>query len=106
MECRPFAHFALHPKPATHLLNQPGSNRQPQACPAVMACRRTIDLRESFENRLLFLGGNANAGVGNREMQSILGAIPRWIAGFGCNLHRDDNFAAWREFDRVADKVE
>ena len=69
MKCAAAARFAFDPDAAAHQLHQLGRNAQPQPGAAVSASRRTIRLRECFENALLLSRRYANAGVSNRELQ-------------------------------------
>src|SRR6266404_3862975 len=74
MEVGAFARIAFDPDLASHQLGQPLAYRQTQSGAAVMTRRRGIHLLEGFEQPVLSVNRDANAGVAHREMdQPLLG---------------------------------
>ena len=94
------ARLALEPDAAAHHLHQAPRDRQPQAGAAVAARGRAVGLRERVENRRLPVGGHADAGVGDLDMQDRIGR------GALRKIQPHDHLALLGEFDRVADQVD
>ena len=66
------ADLALEPDLPAHHLDQAGRDRQAQPGAAVLAGRRGVGLGERLEEPLLLLGGDADAGVADGEVQAHL----------------------------------
>src|SRR4051794_24514933 len=90
-----FAGRALHPDLATHGLDQPLADRQPEAGAAINAGDRALDLAERNEQLGLLVRRYADPGVVHLEADA--GAIGAVLALR--NAHPDA--AAWRELHRV-----
>jgi hypothetical protein len=68
---------------------------KPQACTALLARNRIIGLLELLKQLGLVGGGNAGAGVTDRDVE-------RAVVGFGL----DGDFAGISELDGVADEID
>ena len=80
-----------------HQLHQLFADAQPEACAAVFAGRRGIDLGEALKNTLELVGRNADARVGDRKAQ---------CTGRGqVRLDPERHLAALRKLDRVAQQI-
>jgi hypothetical protein len=66
-ECAADARRAAQLDFATEEARQLATDRKPQSGSAIFAAGARVGLLECFENDLLFLGGNTNAGVGDLE---------------------------------------
>src|SRR5215831_16650249 len=125
MERRAAASLALDPDPAVHQLRQALANRQPETSPAVVARCRGIHLLERFEEPILPLNRNSDAGITHGKVQQPLlrraaverggvaivrtGSQPRLRSlGGECFARRPDfdhDLSLMSEFNGVADKV-
>ena len=85
-----------------HQLGQSLADGQAQACPAVAACGRGIDLAERLEQAPDAILGDADAGVPDREGQ----LVERRRAPGGAGAHREDDLTALGELDRVREQVQ
>ena len=86
---------------AAHQRDQAPGDREAEAAAAEAARRRTVGLGEGVEDASAVGLGQADAGVAHLEAQhGGVVAIARQQA------RREDDFAARRELDRVADEVE
>ena len=95
-ERRPDARLALDPDAAAEQLGELAAERQAQARALHAPLERAVDLGELLEDALLVLGGDPDAGVGDRERDRVLvRAVPR----------RDAHLAALGELQRVGDEV-
>ena len=63
------ADFAFHPDPSAHQVHQLRTDRQAQACPAVLAGHRSVGLFKGLEDSRLFLRRNADARIGHGHVQ-------------------------------------
>jgi len=91
--------FAFQPDSATHELDQPPANGQPQPRAAVLARGRHVSLRKRLEEPGRLLLRHADARVAHRELELHLVA---------CALKQVDvqaNLAALGELDCVIDEV-
>ena len=70
MEGAPPPLRALHPDPPPEQLDELAGDGQPEAGPAVLPRGGGVGLGERPEDRLLFRGRDADAGVGHREVQA------------------------------------
>jgi hypothetical protein len=70
VEPAPFAGLAFHPESSTHHLNQAHRDGEPKSGTSVFASSGGVRLSKRLKDDLLFLRWNANAGIGDREMQS------------------------------------
>ena len=100
MEGGSFAHFAFDPDSALHFLDQLRGDRKAEASAAIGARRRSIRLRERFENRGLFFLRNADAGIAHRKMQFAFAIDDRLVA------HAHHNLSALGKLDRVIGKID
>ena len=66
-ESAPYAGRAAQLNFAAEEARQLAADRKPQSGPAVFAAGARVGLLKRFENDLLFLGGNSDAGVGDLE---------------------------------------
>src|SRR3954467_3698088 len=69
------------------------ADSQAQAGPPIPAAGAAISLLEGFEDDLLFLRGDANPGVGNRECNDTARMIERFAVlapAFGHQRHAED----------------
>ena len=94
--------LTVHGDPPAHQGHQPGCNRQAQPCAAVLPRGGGVLLLESPEDRLLLLGRNADAGVGDREVQADF-PVGHGIAG---DFDPHDHLALLGELDGVTNQVE
>jgi hypothetical protein len=67
------ARLAVHGDPPAHQGHEPGSDGQSKAGAAVLARRRGVLLLERLEDCCLLLGRDADAGVGDGEVQIYKG---------------------------------
>ena len=99
MKCGAFAGIAFHPDLAAHQFDQPLADRQAESGAAIMAGGGGIHLLERFEQPVLLVEWNADAGVAHREMQQpLLGMAQKigvLLAGF-----RTCQFASWQASPR------
>src|SRR5581483_5276822 len=55
------------------------ADREPQPRPAVLPARRPIRLLKGFEDDLLLVEGNADAGIDDREGHDAIGLVERSV---------------------------
>src|SRR5579862_4279759 len=92
--------FAFYSDRSTHQIHQTGTNRKAETRAAELTGRRAIGLAEGFENHLLLVPRNSDAGIAHREVHKGGSVLRTFLA----DRHAD---AARRcELDRVADQVE
>jgi hypothetical protein len=89
----------LHADPAAHQLGQSLRDREPQPRAAILARRRAVGLAERLEDGLGLVGGDADAGVGDGELEPD--AAAKLLAG----AHADHDLALIGELYGVADQV-
>ena len=80
-------------------------NRQAQACAAVFAIGRAIDLLKRFKNKLLFFARNADAGVAHFKRQSAQTRVGCQIFVGRRQSHQHRDAAAFGELERVREQV-
>jgi hypothetical protein len=98
MEGAADADFAFDPDAAAHHLDQSADDAEAEACSAIFAGDRTVDLFEGDEDLAEAFGGDADAGIANREEE---------LAGrFAVSDDQRDLAAAGGELEGVAEKVE
>ena len=102
MERAAASDFAFDPQPAAHQLDQPQRNRQPEARAAEAARRRAVGLGEGLEDVLLLVGGNADAGIADAEVQERTAGV----VGIRRGVDAQHDFALVRELDGVAEDVQ
>ena len=73
---------------------------RPKPGAAEPACRRTIALAEGLEDRTLFIGRNADAGIAHREVQNAL------LADLLEAIDAHEDFTLFGKFDGVAQQVQ
>ena len=100
MESGSFTYLAFNPDLAVHFLNEAGGDGKPQAGAAVGSRRRTVRLRECFENRVLFFDWNADACVCDGKVQMALTVGRRLID------HLHDDFSPLGKLDRVIGEID
>ena len=98
-KARALGGFTLDMDAATHLLDQFFANRQTQATTAIFARCGAVCLRKGIEYLLLSVGGDADAGVFNREQQGCRPAI----VILDINVEGDCSLAG--EFDAIIDQI-
>ena len=80
--------FTLNPDPPSHQLDELCRDCESQSRPAILTIGRAIPLGELFKNRLQFLFGNSNTGIGDFEVQNGVVA-PDWFRrDFNSNFAR------------------
>ena len=97
----PFPRFAFHPDFSAHQFHQPRCDRESQTSPSVLARRGTVRLRERFEDHLLFVWRNSDAGVAAR---GNAGRIPLFVLQPAFRRSAT-HFASLRELHRVSHQV-
>ena len=85
---------------AAHQPDERRGDGQAEARAAEAARRRAVGLAEGFEDRRLLVGGDADAGVRDDEMQ------PRLPPSVAVHGDADDHVAALGELDGVADEID
>ena len=95
----PVPGVALQPDASAHQVDQRRGDREPEARAAEPAGRRAVGLAERLEDRGLFLPRDADAGVGDADVQPGAPVTARVLA------NRDHHVAALGELDGVADEV-
>ena len=93
------ARLALDPEPSAHQPHERGRDRQAEAGAAEPARRRSVRLTEGFEDGVVLLRRDADAGVGDAEVQ-LRAALGARVLPDG-----DEDVAALGELERVADQV-
>src|SRR6266545_1363339 len=68
-----FTRFAFHPNAAPMQLDEPLRNGQAQAGALANAFGGRANLVELLEDRFVLLGGNADAGIVDRDGQAVSG---------------------------------
>src|SRR5262245_26366393 len=117
MECGALAGIALDPYFSAHQFGQTFADRQAEAGAPVMTRGGGINLLEGFEEAVLPIERNADAGVAHREMEEPLLRMTEKVGiMFAPRLHAagaaaggghfDDDFALVGELDRVANEVD
>ena len=92
--------FALDPDAAVHHLDQPARDREAEAGAFEMAVGFALDLVEFAKYQLGLFGGDADAGILDRDMDR--GLLPR---AFGHAGHADQHMALQREFHGVSNEI-
>ena len=100
MKCTAAVRLAVDPDTPAHHRDKTGRDREAEAGTAKAARRRAVGLAEGVENHPLFVGRDADAGVGH-------GHVHNGFAG-GLRMARDayDDFAFIGELDGVADQIQ
>ena len=100
VEHRSEALAALDTNLSVHQRHEVRRNRESKPRAAVLSRRRSVRLLERFENRVLLVDRNADAGVSHLTAQ--------FDAGLGAPLLFDfqHDLARWRELNRVADQID
>lgn len=113
MESRTLAGFAFDPDSARHEFDQAFTDRQAQTGTAEMTSGRGIHLAERLEEAVLLVGGDAQAGVADADVQGCRGSregLARFMAadgGLGAFAGDvDGDLAPFGELHRVADQVD
>src|ERR1700694_3321323 len=81
---------------------------KPEAGTAVLSAGRTVTLRKGFENRVLLLGWNADAGVDDTERNDLLSPTQHLVACAppgGGDLGDELHSALLCELERIAEQV-
>ena len=89
-------------------MSQLAADGEAQAGAAVLARRAGVGLLEGFEDDPLLLGGNADAGVGDRELDHLLGLRQHRVIGRPAEHRRPDvqaHAALRRELHGVRQQV-
>ena len=91
--------LAVDPDPSAHHGDEPRRDGQAETCAAKASCRRPIGLIEGIEDHRLLVSWNADAGIGNGDMEQCR-AAGLWFA-------RDayENFTLVSELDGIADEI-
>ena len=84
---------------SAHHLHERRGDGETQAGAAEPAGRRPVGLAEGFEDRLLLVLGDADAGVGDREVEHRAAVVPRVFAD------RHEHVTRLGELDGVADQI-
>src|SRR5690606_1874089 len=91
-----FARLAVEVDFATHHQHQLFHDCQPQACAAILTGSGVVYLTELVENHILRVGGDADAGIRNRDLPT-LGIVLTEV-----DLHG----TLFREFDCIGNQVD
>src|SRR5262249_27317734 len=83
----------------SHQVNQLITNRQTESRASIFASGRGVGLRESFEDQLLLVQWNTNAGIAHRKREN------RLIFQQGFRLYANGDLALAGELDGVADQI-
>ncbi len=100
MEGRALVGLALRPDPAAHPLGQALADGQAEPGATVAAIRGGVHLAERLEEAVEAVGGDADAGVPDHEVQLV--TPRRDLEG----LHGDADLARLRELHRVAQEID
>ncbi len=100
LEGAALAFDALDPDASAHHTDELRADGEPEAGAAELAAGRAVGLGEGLEDQVLLVGGDADAGVRDLEVQRDRAVRMRRDA------HRDADLAALGELDGVADEVE
>ncbi len=90
---------AFQPDASTHQADQRRGDRAAETRTAEPAGRRAVHLVERLEDRGLFLRGNADASVGDTEMESGAALATRLLS------NRHEHVTVFGELDGVAGEV-
>ena len=93
------AFFALHPNAPVHHMDQAAGDGQAQAGAAESPGERPVHLSERLENHGLLFGGDADAGVAHREVQTA-SALPTQRST------ETETSALVGELDRISDQID
>src|SRR5581483_8766634 len=92
MKLRPLSLLTLHPQSAVHEFDQTLADGEAEARPAELARGRAVHLSEGLEELILLLARDADAGVGDGEIDlDVAGLESR------ARADRDDHLALHRE---------
>src|SRR5215471_20016875 len=110
MERAPNADRTFYPDTPTHECDELSGNREPETCPPIAACHRTIGLHKRLKDCLLLCGRNANSSIGNGHVQRTrVDQIMGWCGGLAVRPliqgNTEDHFALRGKFDGVADEI-
>src|ERR1700688_2840849 len=92
----PLVQFAFNPYASIHHADQPRANCQSESGTSVHARHGAVSLGKRFEDFALFVRRNSNTGILDGKMQA------HRMGRFTLLLHRDEDLAAFGEFDGVA----
>ena len=97
---------ALGPHGAAEHLGEALADREAEAGAAVLAGGRVVDLAKRLEQAVHAVGADADAGVGDRELQLVARGGVAVALGELAGADGDGDLAAGGELDGVADEVD
>ena len=97
------AESAFQPDAAAHQFDKLFGNCKAESGAAVFAGSRSIGLGEAFEDRIDFIGGDADAGIDHGEAQA---AAIRRKGRIGLGFDSDFQTAGVGEFDGIAQQID
>src|SRR5579871_4617463 len=99
MKRAPLADFAVQPDAAAHQFHKTGRNGETESGAAVAARHTAVSLSKFFKNDEVLFRRDADAGIGNSEMEN------EFPLAADLSLHPQHNFSPLSELDCIAHKI-
>src|SRR5207302_4391657 len=100
MELRSLSHLTLEPDFATHHRHKSRRDGQAESRSSVLACGRSISLRERLKNRFSLFRRNANSGITHGEVDQVMVTLVSF------HFYLERHLPLMGEFDGVPQEIE